>query len=59
MLRYCAWCESYLGATPAPGYQIRADLCEIDTTSICPSCYDRVRHELSPSGEMAAPKTKP
>jgi hypothetical protein len=42
MLKYCAWCGAYQGATPAAGYQIRANICEIDTTTICPSCLPRL-----------------
>lgn len=42
MLRYCAWCGIYQGSTPAAGYQIRKDVCEIDTATICPSCLSRL-----------------
>jgi hypothetical protein len=42
VLRYCAWCNEYQGAIAGEGHQIRADLCEIDTTTICPACRDRL-----------------
>jgi hypothetical protein len=42
MLKYCAWCGDYQGATSAAGYQIRANVCEIDTATICPSCLARL-----------------
>ncbi len=38
MLRYCAWCGEYQGAKAGAGYQIRKNVCEIDTATICPSC---------------------
>ena len=41
MLRYCAWCGVFQGATPHPGYQIRRNVCEIDTSTICPSCLSK------------------
>jgi hypothetical protein len=42
MLKYCAWCGIYQGATPAAGYQIRANVCEIDTATICPPCLAKL-----------------
>lgn len=42
MLRYCAWCGTYLGVTEGRGYQIRRNICEIDTSGICPPCRDKV-----------------
>jgi hypothetical protein len=42
MLKYCAWCGAYQGAIPAAGYQIRENVCEIDTATICPSCLPRL-----------------
>ncbi|WP_291316120.1 hypothetical protein [Desulfuromonas sp.] len=47
MLRYCAWCGEYQGATSAKGHQIRKNVCELDTATICPSCMDRLRREVS------------
>jgi len=46
MLKYCAWCGDYQGAINAQGYQIRRDVCEIDTATICRSCHDRMLHQL-------------
>jgi len=43
MLRYCAWCGTYQGATAARGHQIRKNVCEIDTTTICRTCLDRLQ----------------
>ncbi len=45
MLRYCAWCGSYQGATAGEGHQIRQNVCEIDTATICPSCLERLEKE--------------
>ncbi|HKI52297.1 MAG TPA: hypothetical protein VJ995_09515 [Geothermobacteraceae bacterium] len=42
MLKYCAWCGSYQGPAEGEGYQIRRDVCEIDTATICPPCHDKV-----------------
>lgn len=42
MLRYCAWCNEYQGAVAGEGHQIRKDLCEIDTSTICPRCRERL-----------------
>ena len=42
MLRYCAWCNEYQGAVAGEGHQIREDLCEIDTSTICPRCRERL-----------------
>jgi len=41
LLRYCAWCGEYQGATSAQGHQIRKNICEIDTTTICAACLDQ------------------
>lgn len=51
MLRYCAWCGVYQGATPHPGYQIRRNVCEIDTSTICASCLSKAspNNRMSPS----------
>jgi len=46
MLRYCAWCGSYQGAIKAEGYQIRRDVCEIDTTTICNPCHEKQLQQL-------------
>lgn len=54
MLRYCAWCDKYQGATTARGYQIREHICEIDTATICPSCLTQFLKEL-PREEAAQP----
>ncbi|ALC18114.1 hypothetical protein DSOUD_3395 [Desulfuromonas soudanensis] len=40
MLRYCAWCGEYQGAIEGEGHQIRKDVCEIDTATICSLCLD-------------------
>jgi hypothetical protein len=40
LLRYCAWCGEYQGAIEGEGHQIRKDVCEIDTTTICSACLD-------------------
>ncbi|BCR03394.1 hypothetical protein DESUT3_04630 [Desulfuromonas versatilis] len=42
MLKYCGWCGKYQGVVEAQGHQIRKNLCEIDTTTICPPCLARV-----------------
>ncbi len=41
MLIYCAWCGNYQGSTPARGHQIRPNICEIDTSTICPPCLEK------------------
>jgi len=46
VLRYCAWCGTYQGATSGTGHQIRKNICEIDTTTICPACMERVKKEI-------------
>jgi hypothetical protein len=38
LLTYCAWCGKYQGAKAGKGHQIRKNVCEIDTATICPSC---------------------
>jgi hypothetical protein len=38
LLTYCAWCGKYQGAKTGKGHQIRKNVCEIDTTTICPAC---------------------
>jgi hypothetical protein len=38
VLTYCAWCGKYQGAKAGNGHQIRKDVCEIDSATICPSC---------------------
>lgn len=55
MLRYCAWCDKYLGAKPGEGHQIRPNRCEVDTASICPACRERHLEETSP----LHPQTRP
>ena len=52
MLKYCAWCGKYQGSVKAEGYQIRKDLCEIDTATICPSCFVRLVKDI-PEGSRA------
>jgi hypothetical protein len=47
MLKYCAWCGKYQGATPGAGYQIRQNVCEIDTATICTVCLSRLTKETS------------
>lgn len=42
---YCAWCDEYQGAKPGEGYQIRQNICEIDTATICPLCLARLLQE--------------
>ena len=46
MLKYCAWCGKYQGATKGEGHQIRKDVCEIDTATICPSCMTNILKEF-------------
>ncbi len=46
LLKYCAWCGKYQGANKAKGYQIRENICEIDTATICPVCLARLVKEL-------------
>jgi hypothetical protein len=49
MLRYCAWCGRFQGAVFGEGHQIRQDVCEIDTLTICPSCLaQRLREVKGP-----------
>lgn len=45
LLKYCAWCGSYQGPAEGQGYQIRRDVCEIDTATICPPCHDKAVEE--------------
>jgi len=45
VLKYCAWCGSYQGKTEGRGYQIRSNVCEIDTSTICPPCAERLVRE--------------
>jgi len=42
LLTYCAWCGKFQGAKAGKGYQIRKNVCEIDTATICPSCLAEV-----------------
>jgi hypothetical protein len=46
LLKYCAWCGKYQGATKGEGHQIRKDVCEIDTATICPSCMTNILKEF-------------
>ena len=46
MLKYCAWCGKYQGANKAKGYQIRKNICEIDTATICPACLAQMVKNL-------------
>lgn len=50
VLKYCAWCGKYQGSVKAEGYQIRKNLCEIDTTTICPTCFMRLVKDI-PEGQ--------
>lgn len=50
MLKYCAWCGEFQGAKAGEGHQVRKNVCEIDTTTICPNCFAEV--------EKPAPKSK-
>jgi hypothetical protein len=45
LLKYCAWCGAYQGMTEGQGYQIRRNMCEIDTSTICSPCHDKVVEE--------------
>jgi len=45
VLKYCAWCGSFQGATEGQGYQIRSNVCEIDTTTICQPCHEKLVEE--------------
>jgi hypothetical protein len=42
LLRYCAWCGEYQGVTTGEGHQIRKNICEVDTATICPACFARL-----------------
>jgi len=42
LLTYCAWCGKFQGAKAGQGYQIRKNVCEIDTATICPACLAEV-----------------
>jgi len=42
MLRYCAWCGKYQGSAPGHGHQIRKNICEIDTSTICSACLNQL-----------------
>lgn len=42
MLKYCGWCGLYQGVTEGAGYQIRKNICEIDTTTICEPCHEKL-----------------
>lgn len=46
MLRYCAWCGQFQGPVSGRGHQIRKNVCEVDTSTICPSCFARVIKDL-------------
>ena len=54
LLRYCAWCGSYQGSKVGVGHQIRKNVCEIDTTTICPVCLERVKKEWSLEGKSGS-----
>ena len=47
VLKYCAWCGKYQGLAAPGGHQIRKNICEIDTATICPTCWTKVVKELS------------
>jgi hypothetical protein len=49
LLKYCAWCGKYQGAIAAKGYQIRENISEIDTATICPSCMAKLMKEMGQS----------
>jgi len=51
LLKYCAWCGTYQGAKLGAGHQIRKNICEIDTATICPACLERVKRESSLRGK--------
>lgn len=46
MLRYCAWCGKYQGYVVGAGHQIRKNLSEIDTATICVTCMAKVMGEM-------------
>ena len=46
MLKYCAWCGKYQGLAAPGGHQIRKNICEIDTATICPTCWTKVVKDL-------------
>jgi hypothetical protein len=50
LLTYCAWCGKYQGAKAGTGHQIRKNVCEIDTATICPSCLTEMLK--APSGRQ-------
>jgi hypothetical protein len=45
LLTYCAWCGNYQGPKAGQGHQIRKNVCEIDTTTICPDCLTELLEE--------------
>ncbi len=45
LLRYCAWCGRFQGAKAGNGYQVRENRSEIDTATICSSCFARMAAE--------------
>jgi len=47
VLKYCAWCGEYQGATESPGHQIRKHVSEIDTSTICPVCREDLWAQFS------------
>ncbi|WP_153304556.1 hypothetical protein [Geoalkalibacter ferrihydriticus] len=52
MLRYCAWCDSFLGVKAGKGHQVREDRSEVDTAAICPPCFAKLAEEISLPVEM-------
>jgi len=54
LLTYCAWCGEYQGAKTGKGYQIRKNVCEIDTATICPSCLAELLKKPSESHALRA-----
>ena len=48
MLRYCAWCNVFVGFVAGEGIQVHPQRCQIDTSTICPSCLERFESKLPP-----------
>ncbi|WP_305044810.1 hypothetical protein [Geoalkalibacter sp.] len=47
MLRYCAWCGSFLGVKAGKGHQVRENRSEIDTATICSPCFAKLAWEMA------------
>lgn len=54
MLRYCAWCNRFLGFVPGEGSQLQPNYCQIVTSTICPACREHFESQL-PAGTLTPP----